>query len=717
MTDNIDFPATLNRSDIERLIKRTSSPIPPELQPAYQSFLFKHQARFLLLINLLAYGAYLSYGLADALVIPDVLALSIAIRVGSELLTLPLVLTLFRVSRNVLLLDMVLPFLVIFASIGWVTLLLQTESAAATTYQYAGVIFVVLANLGVRARFGPTVLFSALIAAVTLYGVVRLSHGQTQDVAVFILVYLPVFFFSLFISWTNVVAGRRMFLRTALEALDRRALSAVAAQLTVAKDEAESASQAKSEFLTRMSHELRTPLNSLLAGTQLLGTENLSEQGRGWLKSMSHAGRQLNEQVQDILDLSKIEKGYLPLNQEPFVMHSLLEDVVDSFKLQELHAEHPFHIRLEADACRSLPTLSGDAYRLRQILNNLISNAIKYAPGKTVTLSAEQIPGEAHAIWLKLCVRDQGPGIPASKLDGLFELFHREHDNHTPGFGIGLYVCKLLAERMGGSIHVESELGSGSCFCVHLPFSQAANAPRQEFDDKAMPNLSILLADDHDINRGMIMQMLQLAGHQVTAVVNGREAVDAVQSGLYQLVLLDVRMPVMDGFEAARRIRGLADAEASEVEIIALTADVTNETRQACLAAGMDHVLSKPFNIETLNALLRDEDFPESKTNAAEGWSSRLTTSELNHWRQLQQQSLMKQHTDIQPLWREQRWQEVADILHLIAGTAAMGGYEQIQRKALRMEETLREQPERFPPDEWLADLLAEMDRQLALAR
>ena len=326
------------------------------------------------------------------------------------------------------------------------------------------------------------------------------------------------------------------------------------AELYKAKKAAELANQSKSEFLAHMSHELRTPLTTMLGASRLLEQEPLSKEGSIWLKRMQQAGNQLQGQIQDVLDLSRIESGHLELNCEPFNAVTLLGEIIETMQLEA--EQKQVTLSLNVDEAPLIPQLKGDMVRIRQVVSNLITNAIKYAPGTPVTLHLKGDLLEAQHFILDISVEDHGPGIPEAQLNSLFEMFQRAAPTETSGFGIGLSICKQLVEKMEGEIGVESQIGRGSRFWLHLPLevNQSAPQPSPPSITHHAPR-SILLAEDHPVNREMISQLLQAEGHQVMTISNGAEALDAVTQHPFDLLLMDLRMPVMGGIEATQAIR------------------------------------------------------------------------------------------------------------------------------------------------------------------
>ena len=371
--------------------------------------------------------------------------------------------------------------------------------------------------------------------------------------------------------------------------------------LIEARIDAEAASRAKSEFLATISHEIRTPLNGLLGMTQAMGMGELSPPQREKLEIARTSGEVLLTLLNDVLDLSKIEAGKIVLENTAFDLEKLVSGVIDNFEA----TAQAKGLVLEARIGDVAGTYLGDPTRLRQILYNLISNALKFTEAGRVDLRCEKAPGGVEFV-----VSDTGIGIGAEKLCLLFGRFSQVDTSTTRRFGgsgLGLSICRELAELMGGGITVESAPGVGSTFRLTLPLIRtgdsialAAAAPYPEID-AGEANLRILAAEDNPTNRSVLTALLQAAGLSATFVENGVQAIEAWRNGEWDLILMDVQMPVMDGTAAARAIRTLeAESRRAPTPIIALTANTLSHQIDQYLAAGMDYHLSKPIQAAAL---------------------------------------------------------------------------------------------------------------------
>jgi signal transduction histidine kinase len=371
--------------------------------------------------------------------------------------------------------------------------------------------------------------------------------------------------------------------------------------LQEARRRAEAAAEAKTAFLANMSHELRTPLTSIIGFSRLLHErQDLPDEAVAHARRIFDASEALLVLINDVLDFSKLEAGHVELDPRPFSIVQLVEEVRGLLSLQAAAKGIALEVELGDDLP---PFVSGDLPRLRQVLVNLAANAVKFtAQGKVVLHPHYDAAGQT----LSVAVTDTGPGIPPQVLPKLFERFSQANVsiNRTHGgTGLGLAICKAIIDVMGGSIGAESELGQGSTFRFETPAPLASSPPQAPPEPVNLdcPPLTVLLVDDTAMNRQLVRLMLGPLDLDITEAANGAEAIRLAEDRAFDLILMDIRMPEIDGLQASRAIRGGSGANRA-TRIVALTADVEPENIAACREAGIDGVLPKPISPEQLLA-------------------------------------------------------------------------------------------------------------------
>jgi len=382
------------------------------------------------------------------------------------------------------------------------------------------------------------------------------------------------------------------------------------------KDEAELVrlQKAKEQFLANMSHEIRTPINGIAGIAGLLSQNHNLEEREMYLNAIKHSAENLKVIINDILDLSAIESGKLKFEKIGFNLTDIIPSLISTFTYQA--KEKNIILNYEIDT-KLNTILLGDPVRLNQILINLISNAVKFTHTGSVSIKCELEKQQAKEYWVKITVRDTGVGIPPEKLNTIFESFSQADESVTRrygGTGLGLTIARQLVELKKGKIEVDSREHVGSTFTVHIPYPVDKNnrAQKLKMDTRSQSinsfdgGLRVLLVEDNDINRLYAKSILKNWKCKTDVAENGLIAVEKLKNNVYDVVLMDVQMPVMDGYDATKAIRNM-QSPSNTVPIIALTANVTKNDVDKCLAAGMNDYLPKPFSPEDLYHKLFEE--------------------------------------------------------------------------------------------------------------
>ena len=384
-------------------------------------------------------------------------------------------------------------------------------------------------------------------------------------------------------------------------------------ELEEARQALEQSTKAKSEFLATMSHEIRTPMNAIMGMTHLLQKDDPREDQLEALSILDFSGKTLLTLIDDVLDFSKIEAGRLEMESIEFDLRRLVNTIIESFKVMAKNKG----LELKSEMGPGVQNfLIGDPSRLTQILNNLISNALKFTEKGEVELLVMQTDDWEKKVKIEFSVSDTGIGIPKERMLTIFESFTQASGSTKRlygGTGLGLTISKQLTELQGGKLWLDSEEGQGSTFYVALEFGKGegmelsdAKASKTFGNTQALKGKHILLAEDNLVNQKVMKRFLERWEVNMTIVDNGKQAVEALKKTSFDLVLMDLQMPEMDGYEATTKIRALSDPSRREVPIVALTAAALQEVKEKVYASGMNDFVTKPFNPVELQQKLAD---------------------------------------------------------------------------------------------------------------
>lgn len=486
-------------------------------------------------------------------------------------------------------------------------------------------------------------------------------------------------------------------------------------QLIIAKDQANLSKQEKEDFFAYTSHEIRTPLNAVVGMTNLLSKTELTKSQKKYLKTITGSAQNILFLVNDVLDISKIEKGGVEFEQIEFSLHQIIEQIVDSLEFKKFEKK----VDIIQNIAPNVPlVLIGDPIRFNQILLNLADNALKFTKAGSVSINVIVSDKIDNKVRIHFSVEDTGIGIQQEKLDSIFNSYQQEHASTTRqygGTGLGLAISKLLVENMGGEIKVKSEIGVGTMFyfSIWIPTSEMSDISqldeKQANEVERISNLSILVVDDNQLNREVFYDLVEDKENNVTLTLaeNGQVAIDKLAENDFDLILMDIQMPLLNGYEATEIIRSRTDFSQKKrsTPIIAMTAHVLEGVSEKCIKAGMDDAISKPVNINVLNQKIRNVlGIKSDQTESATKKEKQVTSTSLINLENLKgiarnKPEKLKKYIDmflknipidldhLLTSKNEKDWKHVKTYAHKIKGNLGYMGVTSIQAEIIYLEQ------------------------------
>lgn len=504
-------------------------------------------------------------------------------------------------------------------------------------------------------------------------------------------------------------------------------------ELLTAKEVAENSVKVKEQFLANMSHEIRTPMNGIIGLSNVLAKMLTDPEKISYLQAIQSSADKLLVIINDILDFSKIQSGKVEIEEIDFNLKILLRETIDLFELKASERNNKLKFILDGDIPESV---NGDPGKLSQVLNNLISNAIKFTSNGQIKVVIENISEQDSDLILEFAVQDTGIGIPETKLSTIFESFTQASSDTTRkygGTGLGLTICKQLIELQGGTISVTSTENKGSTFRFTLPFKKASSTiltktEAPEINPSELGNLRILVAEDNEVNQMLMRKLMQNWGFHLDIAENGLIAIQKYSQQPFDLILMDMQMPEMDGYNATSYIRKLSSPK-NQVPIIALTAHASKADADKCLEAGADAYISKPFKnkelLEKISELITRQNnlvpVPVEASNSAPVASTTTELVNLDYLQELADNdtefmteiiSLFLTQTpayltDLKSFTNPYDGQNLKNIAHKMKSSAGLMGILTLQEALATLEEATQTKA----PFEQITNLVAQIEQ------